>query len=415
MLAVIGRLADNGPPAGYGICFVVLFAWVGLTHGRWVCLLATPIAGALYVVPLLGSSGGSGDALASAAAVVPVGVLVGEIIATKMAELTVARQESEHRAELLHAVTKACRVISNLDRAEVLAAVSDALASIGFDGSAFTFVDDGGRTYRVEQPRGVPAGYQGGGHEIAGSLTAAVLAQRATVMVEDYAALSGSHPAVRDARFRATMAAPVVVCGELVGVLVAGSLGRVRFSEQDVEAFELLAELAGRALENARTFQDEVTARHQLAADNVRDDLTGIGNRRHAMRLLESLRPGDALALIDLDHFKTVNDTYGHAEGDAVLTDLGQFLADALRDGDDVARYGGEEFLLVLRGAGPGAGTILDRLTLEWRGRGRRTTFSTGFAVHERSGDSVDTLANADSALYAAKAAGRDRVRAFVP
>ncbi|MDQ1709142.1 MAG: diguanylate cyclase, partial [Frankiaceae bacterium] len=131
--------------------------------------------------------------------------------------------------------------------------------------------------------------------------------------------------------------------------------------------------------------------------------------------LLDSLRTGDSLALIDLDHFKSVNDTHGHAAGDAVLTHLGGFLSSALRDGDDVARFGGEEFVLVLRNAGSGASAILRRLTDDWRGLSPRTTFSTGYAVHQRGADPAETLGNADTALYAAKAAGRDRVWAFVP
>jgi diguanylate cyclase (GGDEF)-like protein len=402
-------------PLEYGVWFIVIFVWIGLTQGRWASVVLAPVAAIAYLQPLLVMSPPHPDAVASALTVLPLSVLVGEVVAAKVAALTAARRESEHSAELLRAVTKACRIISNLDRVEALAAAADAIAEIGFEGSSFTFFTPDGTRYRVEEARGLPPGYGQTTHLLEGTLTGLVRQRGETVVVDEYSRWLKGHPELRAAGFRATIGTPVFVGGEMVGAMIAGCKKRVRFTAQDFEAFELLAEQSGRALENVRTFQAEVTARRALAVDNVRDVLTGIGNRRHAMNLLESLRTGDALALIDLDHFKSVNDTYGHAEGDAVLMHLGEFLTAALRDGDDVARYGGEEFLLVLRTAGVEAAAILDRLTYDWRILGRRTTFSTGYAVHERGADPAETLGNADSALYAAKAAGRDRVQAFIP
>jgi len=267
----------------------------------------------------------------------------------------------------------------------------------------------------VEEARNLPTDYKLGRHVVEGSLPGLVRDRRATVVVSDYSARVGAHPALAASRFGATVATPVWVAGALVGTLVAGMQRGVSFTPEDVEALELLAAQAGRALENARTFQAEVAVRDQLIADSMRDVLTGIGNRRYGMTLLESLRTGDALALIDLDHFKAVNDTFGHAAGDEVLTQLGAYLTSRLRDGDDVARFGGEEFLLVLRNAGVQAAAILRRLTDEWRATNPRTTFSTGYSAHQRGADPAETLGNADAAMYAAKAAGRDRVRVFMP
>jgi GGDEF domain-containing protein len=81
------------------------------------------------------------------------------------------------------------------------------------------------------------------------------------------------------------------------------------------------------------------------------DDLTGVGNRRRADELLRALVPGDAVIMIDIDHFKQVNDRLGHAAGDDVLARLGGLLREVIRDDDVVARYGGEEFVVVARGA----------------------------------------------------------------
>jgi len=117
--------------------------------------------------------------------------------------------------------------------------------------------------------------------------------------------------------------------------------------------------------------------------------------------------------LIDLDHFKSVNDTLGHAAGDRVLTSLARHLTDAVREaeGDVVCRLGGEEFVLVLRGGGTGArraAGLVGRVGADWVRRGPVTTFSAGAAAHD-GGDPEETLAAADEALYAAKDAGRAR------
>jgi diguanylate cyclase (GGDEF)-like protein len=167
----------------------------------------------------------------------------------------------------------------------------------------------------------------------------------------------------------------------------------------------MLARLAAaRAAEHA-----EATAFAEAAQT---DDLTGLGNRRRGNVLLDSLRPTDALLLLDLDHFKDVNDRLGHHEGDLLLIEFGHFLASHLRDADDVARYGGEEFIIVLRRAGHGAVGTAERLLASWRERRPLASFSVGVAVHERGRSPAFTFGEADAALYEAKRAGRNRVRA---
>ena len=140
------------------------------------------------------------------------------------------------------------------------------------------------------------------------------------------------------------------------------------------------------------------------------DPLTGVGNRRQADALLASLVPGDALLMLDLDHFKSVNDTLGHAVGDAVLTSFARFVERNVRVGDGVARFGGEEFLVVLRATQPGVEEAGLRLVDEWRATDPVTTVSAGLAVHRTGQDPSETLAAADAALYAAKHGGRDRL-----
>lgn len=159
--------------------------------------------------------------------------------------------------------------------------------------------------------------------------------------------------------------------------------------------------------------------RADLAEQAVRDHLTGLHNRRHLMSgLTRAVTAGGSLsvALIDIDHFKNINDRYGHAVGDAVLIRVATLLSGATNPGELVARYGGEEFVLVL--AGPDAFTRVDALrdrvaaTPIALGDGRTVTVTFSAGVAARTGPETPEmlLESADTALYAAKNAGRNRV-----
>ena len=164
----------------------------------------------------------------------------------------------------------------------------------------------------------------------------------------------------------------------------------------------------------------------QLAALATHDALTGIWNRRQIDQDLEAAvkhahRSGSALSvlLVDVDHFKSVNDRYGHAMGDEVLRAVAACLSAKLRAGDQVARYGGEEFLLLLPGATLAQASVLaERLRVALQGLGvlpdggQALTASFGLAVW-RAGETADQLVRrADLAMYRAKAAGRNRMEA---
>ncbi len=146
----------------------------------------------------------------------------------------------------------------------------------------------------------------------------------------------------------------------------------------------------------------------RLQEEALSDALTGIGNRRAAMHALAALAPEDAIVLIDLDHFKQVNDVHGHDAGDLELQSLGRFLADQVRHDDRVFRFGGEEFVMLLGGSDSIA--FITRLQGDWAARGQLTTLSAGHAVHQRGENPQATLKRADEALYRAKRAGRNRV-----
>jgi diguanylate cyclase (GGDEF)-like protein len=154
------------------------------------------------------------------------------------------------------------------------------------------------------------------------------------------------------------------------------------------------------------------------------DPLTGLFNRNALEQRLSELegQPCDpaedlshAFLLCDLDHFKRVNDQFGHVAGDAVLQDVAYTMRATLRAGDSIYRVGGEEILVMLPGAGHAAALeIAERLRVAVRERrpvGIAVSLSVGVAVAEEGPcDTDDLLARADAALYAAKAEGRDRV-----
>lgn len=213
-------------------------------------------------------------------------------------------------------------------------------------------------------------------------------------------------PAVYDPRVQAAYFVSLVlfVCG-----LTAVS-GRVAAMRQRLRAQR--TELA-RAIE-----------RISLLA--TRDELTGLMNRRAMAELLEkecqrSDRAGHpwSVAILDVDHFKRINDVHGHAAGDEALRVVARVCASVIRGSDAVARWGGEEFVLLFRDVDPvqalaAAERIRSSVATAPVSFGDETfgmTVSIGVATWRPGNDMAQALSNADRALYAAKVSGRDRVR----
>jgi diguanylate cyclase (GGDEF)-like protein len=155
----------------------------------------------------------------------------------------------------------------------------------------------------------------------------------------------------------------------------------------------------------------------------VTDSLTGLYVRRYFMvKLQEELHRAQrynnilAVVMADLDRFKDINDTYGHAAGDRVLKAIGKFLQQNVRDVDVVARYGGEEFVIMIPEAANDAAHILSERLRKNLSEMKfdnlpSVTISLGIATFPYDGtDPEDLIRKADAAMYAAKRAGRDRV-----
>jgi len=191
----------------------------------------------------------------------------------------------------------------------------------------------------------------------------------------------------------------------------------------DIAYMGLIADWLGNALHQSE--QKDLLQRIALT-----DPLTGLANRRAAEECLqmESARTprdghGFALALVDLDHFKMVNDRYGHAVGDEVLNAMARRFESGLREGDWVARWGGEEFLFVLHGSTmEEAASIMEQLAGQARSTPIQTSvgaislsFSAGVAAFgTNDSEALPMLEKLDHALYRAKADGRDRIRMAV-
>jgi two-component system cell cycle response regulator len=222
------------------------------------------------------------------------------------------------------------------------------------------------------------------------------------------------------------------------------NLGADDYIAKPFEADELLARVRAHirikrlqdalAEQNAallKTNQEKVTLLSELEAKNAQlaemantDPLTGVANRGHIEECLSTevaraCRFGSILSvgMLDIDHFKRTNDSFGHPFGDRVIREVARVLSETVRVVDKVGRYGGEEFLVVLPGTDlEGAGILAERIraavqALTFDPEGHSATLSVGVAQWEPDANNWEGLVSrADQALYQAKEEGRNRV-----
>lgn len=215
-------------------------------------------------------------------------------------------------------------------------------------------------------------------------------------------------------------AVPMLAASELLGLLHIESTTDNLHEEKKEEKAQTVSEHLALALSNIRL-------REKLHSQSIRDPLTGLFNRRYMEESLEreihrANRSNNSIGIImlDIDHFKQVNDSYGHEAGDAILHNLGCLLLSQVRAGDIACRFGGEEFIIILPDASAETTRqraeeirqAVEKIKVDHEGEVlNQITVSLGTAAFPKNSASIDGIIHqADKALYQAKHNGRNRV-----
>ncbi|MGN6810782.1 MAG: diguanylate cyclase [Thermomicrobiales bacterium] len=349
-------------------------------------------------------------------------VACGQLAGGVMAQARLRDAEAQ-RARELAALNEIARAVSSLDLNQVLSAlVERTRAAIGADTCTLLLLDDDDEMLRVRAAAGLAAERLAGATmPLVGSISELIVSTRQSQYWDDLAASSATYQRYfpDDAHPGAVIGAPLIAHDRVIGTLFAANVTPGSLTSAQLHFLTTVAAQATVALENARLYAEALRlARY--------DSLTGLANRRHLMEMLAGAvelaerydRPL-ALLIIDLDNFKQVNDSFGHAAGDMLLREVAVRLRAALRQSDLPARYAGDELAVILpETALPGALLLAERLRATvaaepfstGSGPSATLTLSIGVGLHRPGGTVADLLHAADSAMYFAKHGGRNRV-----
>jgi diguanylate cyclase (GGDEF)-like protein len=408
---------------GYPLAFplLILTVWVALRFDTTIVVLHDFVAGAAVVLYTLHGDGPFAVIGDEPVRVLMVQAYVG-MVAVVGLTLALGRDEREvllrqvrrqavetaEHAEHVQALARVSRALFTTDDAR--AAICAAACEIAGADAAYLLEPEGqGRLVSTAvvgadmPPLSIDLGV------IEGTLTAGILKGEDPVFISDVASHPGVSPSYRES-LRVASAAwqPVIAHGvQPVGVIALIWHCRVAALPGHVPPMlETLAAEAASAIERG-----DLLARLAEAAD--RDPLTGLANRRRwdeaaEMEIARAGRSGAPLTflLVDLDHFKRYNDTYGHLSGDILLRDFGTAAAGCLREVDTIARWGGEEFVVALPNCATAEATIVaDRIRAAVP---CGQTCTVGIAQWTPGESAGTVLARADAALYQGKRSGRN-------
>ncbi|MBJ7332639.1 MAG: diguanylate cyclase [Solirubrobacteraceae bacterium] len=408
----------------------LMFIFLALIFGA--CFLSVPWAIAVlttsslaWVVPTAVDSG-IGPALAELLIAAPMFFAIGFVILNGRG-LMVAMHDSAQRLseehDALRSIATAVAAGEDPERVCDLAA-KEAARLVGGDGGAILQHDaESGDMTLVGSWRRVGARHPTGGPMtvIPGSFIERLWTTGEAQRVDDTRIADDGYAGALAARgYHGWAATPITVRGKLWGALAVTAIEANSLSSNAGDHLAEFAELIGMAVANTEKVE-------RLSSDAATDPLTGLANHRAFQeRLRQEIARRDrygrdiAVALVDVDHFKAVNDTGGHATGDAVLRTVAEHLHEHLRGEDLLARVGGDEFAVLL----PESDAASAAIALE-RGRraierasasdGAPVTISVGICDTVQADDAVALLRFADGALYWSKEHGRNRVSIYDP
>ncbi len=335
-------------------------------------------------------------------------------IALQNAELYTLEQRKATQLEAINAIARQSTAV--LELSELMEKVCQVIAqSFEVDHVAILLTEDDKLALRAHSGRLTVTMPIGSVLPPGAGLCGRALLTGKTVLENDVSAVIGYVAGVKEAA--AEMCIPLIAFGETLGVLVVDSARPGAFQEEDVHTLESVADMCATAIQNAHYFERV----RQMA---YLDGLTGIFNRRFfELRIMQEIeranRYGVALSIImvDIDHFKRINDEFGHLLGDEVLKQISRLCSQHLRKPDVLCRFGGEEFAVLLpETGGEAALSVAEKLRhivagYPFPGIPRPVTLSAGVAEFPRNGRTRDDLVQAaDAALYVSKQGGRDRV-----
>jgi diguanylate cyclase (GGDEF)-like protein len=343
-------------------------------------------------------------------------------IAVENARLYQSAREAADRRAILHQVSQKI-VAASLDLEGIYTAIHGAAAQL-MPAEAFIITQYDEKTqfsfdaYLVDQGRRVASRSIPADQGLSGK----VVSSGKTIYIEDLQQDPDREHYIhfgKTAHVRSVLAVPMHLRGKVIGMLSTQSYKPGAYTSEDQYLLEMLASYAAIAIDNAHLF----THIQQLATS---DPLTNISNRRHLFDLgrqeflrAKRFKHNLSVIMMDIDHFKLVNDRFGHAAGDHVLCQLAKLIRSEVREVDIVGRYGGEEFTLILPETGlKKASEVAERLRQiinqifdSTDQSSPQITVSIGVAGLDADTPDFDALVNqSDKALYKAKESGRNRV-----